>query len=50
MKVRKKIRFNMRPTIEPYVIKVTLAELKFAERLGISKEDYVRSLMELKRR
>ena len=48
MKIRKKVRFNVRPTFKPRVIRISFAEWKLAERLGISKEDYARSLMETK--
>ena len=48
MKVRKKIRLNVRPTFEPRVIRISFAEWALAERLGISIEDYARSFMETK--
>jgi hypothetical protein len=46
VKVRKKIRLNVRPIVKPRVIRISFAEWKLAERLGISIEDYARSLME----
>jgi hypothetical protein len=48
MKVRKKVRLTVRPTMKARVITVTFAELQSAERLGISKEDYVRALIAIR--
>jgi hypothetical protein len=49
VKIRKKIRFNVRPIVKPRIIRISFAEWKLAERLGISIEDYARSLMETKK-
>lgn len=48
MKVRKKVRLTVRPTMKPRVITVTSEELLVAARLGISREDYVRALIAIR--
>ena len=53
MKIRKQVRFNTRPNTwdlgwknKTLVVRVTVAELALAERLGISREDYVRAKLQ----
>jgi hypothetical protein len=56
MKIRKKARFKAEPNVwdlgwrnSTPVVRVTLAEVALAQRLGISKENYVRAKLELEK-